>query len=361
MMKKVITVITLLLALSVCGCNQRNIEDNSTAEKTVTDKSNEETNEELASIKMTLVSAAFSDPEHHTHAACLAFEAYVEEKSNGKIDVIIAAGGAPGGVLSIQKQTMEGIVEACTSVTEGSLSTVYPDIQAIAVPYLFKSVDHAIEVLHGPAGQELYEGLREATNLRAIAIWDNGGFRCFTNNVRPIRTPKDLEGLRIRTMDTPAHMELVKALGGSPTSISWMELYSALETGIVEGQENAIPIILQGLLHEVQKYMTLDNHVFSVVNIVVNDEWFSSLPEEYQQIILEGGKVAEQKGLEINAKQREKGIEILRESMEIYEPTEEELDLFKEATQDKVLQFIQEEMYDKSLLEKIINAAEDTQ
>ncbi len=78
--------------------------------------------------------------------------------------------------------------------------------------------------------------MREATNLRAIAIWDNGGFRSFTNNVRPIRTPKDLEGLRIRTMDTPAHMELVKALGGSPTPISWMELYSALETGIVDGQ-----------------------------------------------------------------------------------------------------------------------------
>ncbi len=156
-------------------------------------------------------------------------------------------------------------------------------------------------------------------------------------------------------------MELVRALGGSPTPVSWLELYSALETGTVEGQENSIPVIMLGLLHEVQRYLTLDNHTFSAQHLMVNDQWFSSLPEEYQQIILEGGKIAEQKGIEINASQREKGIDFLGESLEIHEPTEEELDLFKEATQDRVLQFIRERMNNPFLLEKIIEAAEGDQ
>ncbi len=202
-MNKGMIILIILLAFLIFGCSD-DIEHDDTDEKTEENQTVETESEESSGISMTLATADFSDPEHNTHAASLAFEAYVEEKSKGGIEVIIAAGGARGDAVSIQKQTMEGDLEACTSITEGSLAAVYPDIQAITVPYLFKSVDHAIEVLHGPAGQEMYEDLREATNLRAIGIWDNGGFRCFTNNVRPIRAPDDVKGLNIRTMNVPA-------------------------------------------------------------------------------------------------------------------------------------------------------------
>ena len=114
--------------------------------------------------------------------------------------------------------------------------------------------------------------MRKKTGLRVIGTWDNGGFRSFTNSKRAVHNPEDMKGLRIRTMDIPAHMELVRSLGAKPTPISWKELYTALETGVVDGQENAMPTIIIGSLQEVQKYLILDGHVYTQQHFFVNDQ-----------------------------------------------------------------------------------------
>ena len=154
--------------------------------------------------RLRLLTAIHLIREKHTQGACLAFKEYIEAESEGRITVEIAPGGSLGKNIELQEQVQNGVIEAATSIAEGTLASVYPDIQMITVPYLFKTVDSALNILRGDIGDELYEGMREQTGIKVISIWDNGGFRCFTNNVRPIKNPADLKGIKIRTMEIPA-------------------------------------------------------------------------------------------------------------------------------------------------------------
>ena len=309
-------------------------------------------------IKMTVAHADAADPTQNAHAASVAFKEYVEKASNGKIMVTISPGGALGSTASLQEMTIKGEIEASTTHTEGTIAIVYRNIQVISIPYLFHSLDQALEVLRGEYGQRLYEDLRRKTGLRTIAIWDNGGFRSFVNNVRPIRSPKDMKGLKIRTMDNPAHMELVRALGAKPTPISWSEVYTAVQTGVVDGMEAPIPIIIVGSLHEVLKYYIDDRHVYSQQHFFVNDAWFNKLPKEYQEIILRGGEKAQYRGQQATRIYREIGVEFLKKYMEVYFPTHDEFNMFKDASQGPVLKYIREKgVDDPKWVDEIFEAA----
>jgi tripartite ATP-independent transporter DctP family solute receptor len=294
-------------------------------------------------IKMTMAHADVADPTQYVHAGAVAFKEYVEKASNGKIQVTISAGGALGNTASLQEMTMTGEVQASTSHTEGTIAIIYPNIQCLSIPYLFQNVDQALEVFRGEFGQALFEDMRKQTGIRVIGIWDNGGFRNFTNNKRQIRTPKDMEGLSIRTMDNPAHMEIVRSLGAKPIPISWAELYTALQTGVVDGEENSIPTFLLGSLQEVQKYMVMDGHVYSQLHMFVNDKWFNGLPKEYQEIILRGGQAAGYAGQRANRVYRDIGRGIcIKAGVQFYDPTPAELAQFKALAQPPVTKFIRE-------------------
>jgi TRAP-type C4-dicarboxylate transport system substrate-binding protein len=141
-------------------------------------------------VKMTLAHADVADPTMYVHAGALAFKDYVEKESNGKIQVNISPGAALGNTASLQEMTMTGEIEASTSHTEGTIAIVYPNIQCLSIPYLFQNVDQALEVFRGDFGKKLFEDMRKETGLRVIGIWDNGGFRNFTNNKREVRTPE---------------------------------------------------------------------------------------------------------------------------------------------------------------------------
>lgn len=350
-----LAILILVLSLALAGCG------GSTSEKQNAAPSGK-TNDALADlkpVKMVLASDMPADPHNFQHAAALAFKKYVEEASQGKISVEINAGGALGDLEALMEQTVQGTVEASIGHTEGNLSIAFPDIQVISVPYLFRSVDHAMQVFEGPFGQKLHEEFRRKTGTRIIGFWDNGGFRNFTNNVREIKSPADLKGLKMRTMQIPAHIEMMKALGAAPTPISFSELYSALDTGVVDGEENSIPTFLMISLQEVQKYMTLDGHLFSMMYLVVNDQWYQSLPKPYQEIISQGGVVAGQAGSRMCRVIREKGLETMKKAgMKIYQPTPEELNQFKEATQDRVIAYIKKGLDHPELVDQIIEAAD---
>ena len=311
-------------------------------------------------VKMTLAHADVADPTQYVHAGAVAFKEYVEKASNGKIQVDISPGGALGNTASLQEMTMTGEIEASTSHTEGTIAIVYPNIQCLTVPYLFQYVDQALEVFRGDFGRKLFEDMRKETGLRVIGLWDNGGFRNYTNNKRPIHSPKDMEGLSFRTMDIPAHMEIVRALGGKPTPISWAEVYTALQTGVVDGQENSIPTIIIGSLQEVQKYMVMDGHVYTQLHLMVNDKWFNGLPEEYQEIMLRGGELASYAGERATRVYREIGRAIISKTMEIYDPTQDEINQFKALAQPPVTKFIREKgVNDPKWVDEILKAADD--
>jgi tripartite ATP-independent transporter DctP family solute receptor len=183
-----------------------------------------------------------------------------------------------------------GVLEA-TTPSEGPVSIWYPEIQVITIPYIFQNSAVAWEVMDGPFAQELFAGMIEE-GFRPVAIGENGGFRIWGNNVRPIETPADMEGLKIRTMEIPAHQEMVRALGGSPTAVPWMEVYSALQTGVVDGAELPTVGSLQQNLHEVLDYITVDNHVYSLSFIIVSERWYQQLPEDLKQAVLTAGRIA---------------------------------------------------------------------
>jgi TRAP-type transport system periplasmic protein len=143
-------------------------------------------------------------------------------------------------------------------------------------------------VLDGPIGDSLRQEL-EGSGLKALATWDIG-WRNLTNNKRPVRTPDDLKGLKIRTTPNPAHIKAFQLLGAVPTPMAFTELFTALEMGSVDGQENPVTLILSAKFFEVQKHLTMSQHAFTTGPLVMNKQKFDGLSPELRTVLLETGK-----------------------------------------------------------------------
>jgi TRAP-type transport system periplasmic protein len=311
-------------------------------------------------VTMTIAHAEAPDPRNFIHSSALDFKKYVEETSAGKISVKITPGGQLGDSAQILKQIQMGSVESAMGIAEGHVAPYYKPIQVMAIPYLFVSEDHAQYTMdmRSPFGSKLWDDFEKKTGVKVLTIWDNGGFRCFTNNKRQIKTPADMKGLKIRTMQIPAHMEMMKALGANPTPIAWTELYNALQMNVVDGQENSVPTISLGHINEVQKYLTLDRHVYSNHIFPISAKWFNQQPTVYQVIIQEGALVASETARRMTRIQRSTLLaEFRKGGMEIYDPSPAELALFRNAAQQPVLKFIREQVGDK-LVDDLLKASE---
>ena len=219
-----------------------------------------------------------------------AFGETVEAMSKGRIKVEIYHSGTLGDLRENMESVRMGVLEA-TTPSEGPVSIFYPEIQVITIPYVFQNAAVAWEVMDGPFAQKLFDGMIDQ-GFRAVAIGENGGFRIWGNNAHKIEKPEDMQGLKIRTMEIPAHQEMVRALGASPTAVPWMEVYSALQTGVVDGAELPTVGSLQQNLQEVLDYITVDNHVYSLSFIIVSEKWFQSLPPDLQEDVLLAGRIA---------------------------------------------------------------------
>ena len=313
--------------------------------------------DDLEPISITVAHSENGDPTNYMHGAALAFKEYVEAESNGKITVQVSPGGALGDADACMMQVMSGTLEIAGSISDGSISAVYPNYLVFSIPYLFRNQNHALAVFHGDFGQKFWSGFTEATNVLPLCTV-SGGFRSTTNSVRPIHTPEDMKGLTIRTMNMSAHMEIMENLGASVTPLSWTELYSALQTGVVDGQENGLPSTMMGNLYEVQDYLTLDEHVWTTDNFVMSKSWYDSLPAEYQRIIDMGGAKMQEVCQRLADVQTELAMEFLPTVMEVYDPTEEEMEQFKEACQASTIDFIRGAVDDEALVDEILAAAD---
>jgi len=317
--------------------------------------------EKEKAITMTIAHPEPPDPLNYIHSAALDFKKYVEENSKGKITVTIAPGGQLGDSADMPKQIQMGAIEGAMSIAEGHIAPYYKNIQVLGIPYLFLSVDQALYTLDVDSsfGKKLWSEMESKIGLKVLSIWDNGGFRCFTNNKRPIQSPKDMKGLKIRTMQIPAHMAMVKAMGANPTPIAWTELYNALQLNVVDGQENALPTIAMGHINEVQKYLTLDRHLFSIHVFPVNAKWFNKLPDVYQLIIRQGAVKASDTARRMTRIQRKNLLADFRKGgMEIFDPSPAEIALFQDASQKPVLKFIREQVGDE-LVDELLKASDN--
>lgn len=308
---------------------------------------------------------AHSNPEvdhSHLHSPLVLFKTEVERRTGGDVVVTLFPNGTLGKQPALLQQLQQGVIQG-VSMSEGGIAPFYPNIAAFSIPYLFSEVDIAYEVLDGEMGDFIKSDMTETTGVRPLAWGEDAGFRNFTSNSRPITKPSDLEGMKVRTMTVPAHMAMVEAMGGSPTAISWTELYTALQTGVAQAQENPVTNIRKARLYEVQENLTLDGHVYSFVSIFVNEAWFQTLPENYQRDILIAGRLAANATRSLSRVNENIDLKFLEEQgMNIYAPTFEEKQAFKDASQAAVIESLKETL-GEDLINRVLMAtatAEET-
>jgi tripartite ATP-independent transporter DctP family solute receptor len=292
---------------------------------------------------------------HMSYAAMLAFKDSLEKSSNGRIKVELY----PNGTLGDANENLQGILSGTIqggTPADGTLSAFCPKLQLVLIPYLINNPTTSYRVLDGTFGQNLFNDMAQTSGLKVLSVWPNGGFRNFTNNKREIKTASDMKGLKIRVMTSPAYMQLVKALGANPVAINWLELYSALQSGVVDGEENSGPTILGGSLQQVQKYMTIDRHLLGLAFIVTGEKWFESLPKDLQEDVIKAGKDAQMAGRAEAAFLESKAIDTIAQSgVKIYVPTPQEIKTFSDAAQQPVIEWLKNNI-DPSLVNEYLAA-----
>ena len=226
------------------------------------------------------------------HAGALKFKEIVEADSKGAIRVDVFPSEQLGAGTKMIEGTQLGTIEINISGNP-FYGGIVPEMSALDIPFLFKSPQHAYEVIDGPLGRELL-GKLEAKGMKGLAYWEIG-FRNLTNSKRPITKPEDLKGLKLRTTPNPLHVEAFKLWGANPTPMAISEVYLALQTGTVDGQENPTVHIAKNKFQEVQKHMSITRHAFTAAPMVMNLAKFNSLSAEQQQLLMraaaEGAKV----------------------------------------------------------------------
>ena len=225
-----------------------------------------------------------ANEQYHMHRALLKFEELVEERSGGDFDVQIFPSSQMGPDREMIEGVQTGVLEMAVSPSS-FFAGWDPAFAVIELPYMYPSKEVALDVLNGDAGDEM---LARLANQGLVGLgWMENGLRHITNNVRPIKTPEDLQGIKLRTMKVPAHVDTFKALGANPTPMNFGEVYSALQQGVIDGQENPVALIDSQRFYEVQKHVSLTGHVFTVYIPVVGEWFWSGLTEDQQSLLRE--------------------------------------------------------------------------
>jgi tripartite ATP-independent transporter DctP family solute receptor len=303
---------------------------------------------------------AHVDPDEWQHskkgAAAHIFKNIVEGETDLTVEIFPA--GSLGNEDELIGQAQEGLTQVV--MVSGAMSKVCKAASVLDIPYTFPSAPVAWDVLDGPFGDELAQHCLDETGLRTLAYGETG-FRNFTNNVREIRTPADMAGLKFRVQPIPLYIEMVKGLGGEPTPIAWTELPNALSTGVVDGQENPVGVVYNNKLHKLQKFMTLDGHVYGADFLVINDEFFQSLDPAQQEVVAKAARVAGTMGRAIQQWSTAEGVnQVQAEGMTVYSPTAEELAMFREKAQPAVKTWLAGELGDQAIwIEKLDAAVAD--
>lgn len=272
------------------------------------------------------------------HVIAYMLKNVIERGTQGKVRVQIHPANGLGTAREQIEQTRLGVVQA--TIQESAVSTVYQPIQVFSIPYTFSTHAIAWAVYDSDFAREFFAEMADTVGLDVIGVGENGGFRNFTSNGRLIRSPEDMKGLKIRTQEHAGQMAMVRALGAAATPIAYSELYTALQTGVVDGQENAIPTIYQVNLQEVQDYLTLDNHIYGAYYTVVNSRWLNSLPEDFRRIVRDAGRQA---AVASRGMARVSEWELLarggQDFKEIYAPNAEEMASFRDIARPAYLEW----------------------
>lgn len=256
----------------------------------------------------------------------------VGKKSNGKIEMKLYAneslsnGNSPKGLEAVQNGATEISVHSTIIY-----SVLDPKFSAPSLPWLVPSYEQADKAMNGEAGQKLMDLIR-TKGIEPLAFGESG-YRQITNSKKPIVTPEDVEGLKIRTPSMEMMVNTYKELGGDPTVMNFSEVFTSLQQGVIDGQENPLPIILNSKLYEVQKHLTIWNYMYDPIVFGMNKKLYDSLDPETQKLLKETAQEAAKHQIELNRQAIDKVLaELKGKGMEVVELTPEQIKVF----QDKV-------------------------
>ena len=272
----------------------------------------------------------------------------VNEALKGRYEVKVFHSSQLGSDEEMLKGIKVGVLEMFQPST--IMSTVDPKFGVFEMPYLFKDRDHVKRVVEDPKIKEiLFDPLPEK-GLRLLGVWENG-FRVITNNVRPVVKPEDLKGIKLRVPSGVWRVKMFRAYGANPTPLAYSEVFAALQAGVMDGQENPFPQIWGGKFHEVQKYLSLSDHVYSPSYALVSERFWKSLPADVQQVMAktaaEVGDFARKEGARMDR-------EILEKMQKSLKVNEVDKDAFVKASKPVYDDFAKEVKGGKELVDRIL-------
>lgn len=266
------------------------------------------------------------------HAASLAFKNFVETATSGSIKVEIFPASQLGNEATVMEGLELGNIQMAI-VHDGGISAHYKVFNILSIPYLFTDHNTAWKMADSPFLDDLSADMEKSVGIKLFALADNG-LRSFTNSKRVIRTPEDMKGLKFRVMPTPIYINMVNALGASPMAVPWPELPTALQQGMVDGQENGVTNIVDASLYQTQKYFTANGHVFSWHGYLMNADFFNARTDVEKKAIRDGIQLAKVIHRGMTAAMDANATTILSNlGMECYNPTPDEMAKFRELAQ----------------------------
>jgi tripartite ATP-independent transporter DctP family solute receptor len=219
--------------------------------------------------------------DHAVHKAVIKFADLVRERSNGEIEINVFANGVLGGEREMLEQVQNGVLEI-TKASASPLETFSPDYKVFNLPFVFRDRDHFFKVLTSPVGESILASSKKKGFI-GLAFYDSGPRSFYAK--KAINTPDDLKGMKIRVQQSPTTIKMVQALGATPTPMAWSEVYSGLQTGVVDGAENNVTALTNGRHGEVCKFYSETEHQIVPDVLVISSMRWDSLKQQYQEII----------------------------------------------------------------------------
>lgn len=351
-MKKYLRVLSTVLILAVvasvvaaCGSSQSQTQSQQSAEQQT-----QQTAQEPAEKKIIKVGIGLNE-QSPQYQGLLKFKELVEDGSDGRFEVQLYANSQLGDDTKMMQSLRMGTLEM-TCPSTAPIAGLNKQFMVFDLPFLFPNEQVADKVLDGPTGQKLLDSLSES-DIKGLAYWENG-YRDLTNSVREVKSPADMNGLKIRTMENPVHLATFRALGANPTPMPFGELFTAMQQKTVDGQENPLTTIYLQKYYEVQKYVTLTHHFYSPFVFMMSQKFWDGLSPEDQELIQSAAIEAGAYERQVNREQMAQMEKNLADAgMVVTKLTDEQRQAFVDATKDVASQF--EDEIGKDLINEVLS------
>jgi len=293
-----------------------------------------------AEIRERTLRFAFQNVQEHPQGqGAKKFAELVRDKSGGKIKVTLFPGGTLGGDVQTVSSLQGGTLDL-TVLNSGILAAQAKDFAMLDFPFLFNNVEEAHAVIDGPVGQKLAAQL-DSKGLFNLGYWDLG-FRNITNSKRPINKLEDMQGLKLRVIQSPIYLETFSALGANPVPMAFPEVYTGLEQHTIDGQENPFTVIEGSKFYEVQKYLSVTGHIFNPQSFIIGKKTWDRLNNDEKQIIKDAAAEAQVFQREVTAQSMEKARGNLEKHVAVNDISPEEKDRFRQRVQPVIEKFSKE-------------------